>query len=87
MPAMTDAEISKITEALFRLVLRLPEGSDVSGSTRNNVPGWDSLRQAELMIKLQNQFKIRFSARQLAEADSFPLVLQAVQNALAKVRG
>jgi len=64
-------EIKEEFDHLFTKVLNLDGDCTLEAVTQQNVASWDSLRHAELMIKLQKKFKIRFDVVEMMTAHSY----------------
>ena len=58
-------------EALFLSVVHLSLETNVTSLQRKDIPGWDSLRHAELILAAQNRFGIRFTVKEILSIDSF----------------
>lgn len=50
-----------------------------SGSSMDNVPGWDSLRQLNLVLALEEAFGVSFPDEDAANATSFELLRLVLQ--------
>jgi acyl carrier protein len=62
------------TEALdqiFRKVMNLGSARELDGLDQENLPGWDSLRHVELILKIQQAFGIHFRAEEIILTRSF----------------
>lgn len=57
--------------AVVRRVLRLPADQDLSGAGLGITPGWDSLRQIELLLELEASLGISFTAAEITGLTRF----------------
>lgn len=57
------ARVTSIAEGIFKL----PAGSLEANATRDTTPAWDSLAHLSLVMELENQFKVRFTTREIEE--------------------
>jgi acyl carrier protein len=48
---------------IFRKVMNLGTVSPIEDLRQGQLPGWDSLRHAELLIRLQKELGLRFTAK------------------------
>ncbi len=46
------------------------EPTKLDSPLRSQLPSWDSLKHMELILRLEEQFQIRFSSREVAEVQS-----------------
>jgi Acyl carrier protein len=46
---------------------------------RNETPGWDSLTHIELILRLEEQFRIRFSAGEVSAVQSMEDLVRLVE--------
>jgi acyl carrier protein len=53
-------------EQVFADVFRRPEEAFSAESTPQTVTGWDSLKHIELVMAVEQAFKVRFGAAELA---------------------
>ncbi|MEX1028428.1 MAG: acyl carrier protein [Paenibacillaceae bacterium] len=46
---------------------------------RSQIPSWDSLKHIELILRLEEQFQVRFSSREVAEIQSTDDLVQIIE--------
>jgi short-subunit dehydrogenase len=71
-------------EEIVRRVLRLPHGSPLIGGGIGVTPGWDSLRQIEIILALESGLKVSFTSSELTELSSFEALLGVCQRKLPR---
>jgi short-subunit dehydrogenase/acyl carrier protein len=59
---------------IVRRTLRLPENFSLAGAGVGITPGWDSLKQIELMLALERDLKLKFAAREIEKALTFDVL-------------
>lgn len=64
-------------------VLEIPAAEIPDDASVENVPGWDSLRQLELMLALELEFGVRVSTEAMLELQS----AAAIEDYLAEHEG
>lgn len=52
--------------------------------TRNQIPQWDSMKHAELILKIQKQFNFKFNVIEIQECDSLKALLNNTLNHITK---
>jgi acyl carrier protein len=62
---MTDAEIYTALTVIFRDVFLSDDLVLTPSLNANDVPGWDSFRQIEIIIATEQHFGIKFSTREI----------------------
>ena len=67
---MTQEELSRLEE-VFRIVLDMPEGSDVSNVRRLTARRWDSLTHVSLVAAIESEFRLRFDTKDSELVTSF----------------
>ncbi len=77
---MTESEIKIEIESIFRRVLNFDLNTELHQIEKKNYPRWDSLRQAELVIRLQRRFGIQFKVEEILSMNSFDLLTQTILN-------
>ena len=81
-PTATSSDTSSSSFAVadtVRRVLHLPRGCNLAGGGIGVTPGWDSLRQIELILALEAELSIQFTSMELTELGSFDALLVACQ--------
>jgi acyl carrier protein len=61
-------------KAIVGRVLELDPDELPDDARNEDLPGWDSLRQLELMLALEAEFEIRIPARAMLELTSLPAI-------------
>lgn len=64
-------------------VLEVDASTLSASSSMDNVPGWDSLRQLNLVLALEESFGVSFPDEDAADATSFELLRLVLQEQLA----
>ena len=65
---------------IFSKILGVKESSIRSKTSPKNLKKWDSLAHMNLVMGLENEFKIKFTDQEITEMLSFELVLDIIQN-------
>lgn len=60
-------ELNTRLEALFRKVFRKPDLNLTRELTAQDVPGWDSITNTELLAEVESQFGIRFTLKEVRQ--------------------
>lgn len=60
-------ELAARVNSIAENILKLPPGSVELNATRDNTPAWDSLAHLSLVMELEQQFKVRFTTREIEE--------------------
>lgn len=76
---METGELEARLGEVLRSVLGLERSQVHERVTRETVPEWDSLRHVKLMLELQKEFGVRFSATEVMGLDSFGAILAALR--------
>jgi acyl carrier protein len=58
-------QIVSQAQVIFREVLESPDLILTDGLTALKVPGWDSLNHVTLVMTLEEQFKVKFTTREV----------------------
>jgi short-subunit dehydrogenase/acyl dehydratase/acyl carrier protein len=74
---------ARVTDVIGR-ILHLPPKSKLDGGGLGTTPGWDSLRQIEVILALELEFNIRFTSPELAELTRFDALLDACQRKISE---
>lgn len=72
----------KLDRIFLKLVGLLP--ADIH-TPRTEVPGWDSIRHAELLIALQDEFGFRFTGEEVLQAESYAGLLKVLDARVGSV--
>jgi aminoglycoside N3'-acetyltransferase/acyl carrier protein len=59
------------TASLVRQLLKLPENVDLREAALGITPGWDSLKQIEILVSLESEFDIRFLSSEMESLHRF----------------
>ena len=62
MTAADEARLLKV----FRAIFNRPSFELHDGMTAKDVPGWDSLNHVNLIIQIEQEFKIRFANNEIS---------------------
>ncbi len=62
---MTNEGILAQLNIIFREVLDLPDLILTPATTASDVPGWDSLTHVQLVVAVEKQFGMRFTAKEI----------------------
>lgn len=65
-------------DQLFKEIMKLGDGVALDSISQSTMPGWDSLRHAELIIKTQKKFGIRFEMKEVLLANSYRQIADLV---------
>ena len=61
---MTNPTFERL-QTLFRKVFRQSEMTITADSSSSNVKGWDSLKHIQLVVMIENEFKVKFKTKEL----------------------
>jgi len=61
-------------EEIFRVVLDVPEGENVSGLRRLAVRRWDSLVHTSLVAAIESEFSLRLDAKTIEQFTSYAAI-------------
>ncbi len=70
---MLDATGPRLT-AIFRAVLELPQGAEVSALRQATAPGWDSLAHVVLVGAIESEFNMSIDAADSLDLTSYEAV-------------
>jgi short-subunit dehydrogenase/acyl dehydratase/acyl carrier protein len=79
-----NATTSATVTDVIRSILHMPSGSNLKGGGLGITPGWDSLRQIEVILALESEFNIQFTSTDLAELTRFDMLLDACQRKISE---
>jgi acyl carrier protein len=80
----TEAEIYPVLTTIFHDVFLRDDLALIAELAAKDVPGWDSFKQIEIIMASEEQWKIRFSTREL---DALRCVGDLVRTIAAKTGG
>jgi acyl carrier protein len=55
------------------------EPASLNDRLRSQIPSWDSLKHLELILRLEEQFQVRFSSKEVAEIQSLDDLLRLIE--------
>jgi len=70
---------------LVRRILHLPQSTDLRGGGVGMTPGWDSLRQIEVILGLEAELNIKFSSAEVIELGAFDALLTACERKISNL--
>ncbi len=73
---MNDSGARKL-ERIFRSVLKLPNDADVRSASMD-LDGWDSIAHLNLILAVEQDFRVTFSPEEAAGARSFDAMSQLI---------
>lgn len=79
--SLTETQILEL-DSLIRDVLNLTPDFDVANLSAANCPAWDSLRHVELVLKVQDRFRIKFSGGEMVALRSVSDVKKLINSHL-----
>jgi acyl carrier protein len=77
---MNPQEVEEKLAKIFVKVVRIPVPP--ADQPRREIPLWDSLQHAQLILELQKEFKIRFTTDEILCGDSYATMLKMLQQKL-----
>lgn len=81
---MADPEIISTLERVVRRVLGNDAIHLTDGTTAESVDGWDSLSHIQIVVGLEQEFGIRFSAAELIDYQDIGALANGIQDKLAE---
>jgi acyl carrier protein len=66
-------------EEIFRQVLNLGSGADVTSLSQSEAPEWDSLAHVSLVLAIENEFGVQVDAADAIELTSFDAVARYLE--------
>lgn len=73
-----------ILRSLMAQAFRIPEKSVFEKSAMQNTPGWDSLSHMNLIFNIENRFKIRLTADEIAKMQSLQKIEKIINTKIKK---
>ena len=67
-------------EEIFRQVLQLGSGQNVTELNQADVPEWDSLAHVSLVLAIENEFDVQVDASDAVELTSFDAVARFLES-------
>ena len=67
---MNQTDVSRLQD-VFRAVLNLPAGTDVTGASPTTIPSWDSLGHVMLVAAMESEFGIQIDPGDSLELKSY----------------
>jgi len=74
-------------ERIFRAVMNLDADRPVEGIVRGEFPAWDSLRHAELILRIQDRLGIAFRGAEIIRIDSYAKLRSLIEARMSARRG
>lgn len=74
-PGDTECEIRPALERVFRSVLRISAHEDMGGVSTETHGEWDSLTHLNLVLAVEQEFRVRFSPEEVGAIRSFEAML------------
>jgi len=74
-----EAIFTKVQD-IFRIVLKNDSLELDYSMNAEDIQGWDSLANAELILKIENDFNIKFSLMEMLDLDSVEGIVSSIQN-------
>ena len=81
---MTDQEIAAVVCALVEAEFGLPAGAVTLETEPSDVDGWDSMRQATILILIERRFGFQFRGVDVADLETVGDLVGAVQARLGR---
>ena len=78
-------EIEAGVRRVLAAILGVAPGDLTPDTAAENVPGWDSMKQINLILALEDEFDVEFSDREVAGLTSFRRLCEAVRERRADV--
>lgn len=79
---MNRESVADEVRSIVELVVgRLPGGE--APSDRASTPGWDSLKQVEIVFLLEDRFGVRFTEEEIATLDSVDRIARSLEGRIA----
>lgn len=72
--------MSKKLKKIFSKIIGIKESSIKPSTSPKNTKKWDSLAQMNLIMALENEFKIKFTDNEITEMLTFELVQEIIIN-------
>mgnify|MGYP005690285923 CR=1 FL=1 len=66
--------IKQNIKEVMSLVLEIPNENIDDGSSPDTIESWDSLRHMNLIVALEEKFKIQFTDEEIVEMMSFSII-------------
>ena len=72
---MIDSDAAEKLTEIFRLILELPDGADVSEITRVTESRWDSVANVELITAFESEFGVTLGLAEMERLTSYQATL------------
>ena len=76
-------EIGSVLEGVFRSVLRISDHEDIAEVSTETHGEWDSITHINLVLAVEQEFRVTFSPKEVAAATSFPAMLALVRHRIS----
>ena len=73
--AMNNSDAAEKLTEIFRLILELPDGSDVSKIKRVTESSWDSVANVELITAFESEFGVTLGLAEMERLTSYQATL------------
>jgi len=67
---------------LLSQILRVPQSEITSDSSPDNIASWDSLQHMNIVLALEQSFKISFTDEEIVELLSYEIILETLNEKL-----
>jgi acyl carrier protein len=75
----TESEMLERLQLIFRDVMDSDKLRITTGTTQFQVPQWDSMAQIALVMAIEQEFKVRFTAREASELLSVKAIMSLIE--------
>ena len=76
--------MASMVRTLMAQAFRIPEKSIFEKSTMQNTPGWDSLSHMNLILNIEERFKIKLTAHEIAKMQSLQKIEKIINTKIKK---
>ncbi len=74
------SEIENLTRAVMARVFQVAPEDITSGTSRETLSNWDSLKHMTLILALEEEFGVEFSDKEIVDLKSLQLLLDVLRN-------
>ena len=67
-------------KAIMSKALRIPVEKIGDTATMKDVAGWDSLTHMDLILSIEQEFRVQLSGDDIADMQSVAMIMQVLQN-------
>jgi acyl carrier protein len=79
-----DTELGNKINQIIKLVMEIDVSSMNSSTKLNTISEWDSFNNLMLISKLQDEFKIEFTAVEIEEAQTIEAIFNLIEKKITK---